>query len=450
MTSQATADARAPVVLPDHVPRLGGRAGQIVFWIGVVFSAFQIYTSAYNPISSIIVRSVHVGFLLLMVFALFRVRRGDDRDKVPWYDWALGAAGFALGFYHWIFYTDLVVRSDPNLPDMIVGTIVIVLVFEASRRVMGLALPIICSLFLAFALFGDLLPFPYGHRGYGFDQVLNQMYRGVEGIYGIPILVSSTFIFLFILFGTFLEHAGMIKLFNDIALGTVGHATGGPAKVAVVSSGLMGTINGSGVANVVSTGQFTIPLMKKFGYRAEFACAVEATASMGGQIMPPVMGAVAFIMAESLDIPYVEVALAATIPALLYFGSAFWMVHLEAKKNNLVGLKKEDCPSALAALRKGWYLLLPLVTLVYLLFAGFTPLYAGTVGLGFTAVLILAGRMADLIGPVVLRILFWIGLGFAAGTYFNYQNINIIMALVAALLAVTFFVRGGRTTLNIM
>ncbi len=162
-------------------------------------------------------------------------------------------------------------------------------------------------MFLAYALFGQYLPSPLDHRGYDFSQVVDQMFLGTEGIYGIPIYVSSTYIFLFILFGSFLERAGMIKLFTDVALGIVGHTRGGPGKVAVVSSGLMGTINGSGVANVVTTGQFTIPLMKRFGYRAEFAGAVEATSSMGGQIMPPVMGAVAFIMAETLNVPYVEV-----------------------------------------------------------------------------------------------------------------------------------------------
>src|SRR3546814_389695 len=195
----------------------------------------------------------------------------------------------------------------PNTTVLVVGIIGIVRVFEAARRVMGCALPIICGAFLLYALFGQYLPSPLNHRGYGFDQVIDHLFLGTEGIYGIPTYVSSTYIFLFILFGSFLERAGMIDLFNDLAMGTVGHTRGGPAKVAVISSALMGTINGSGVANVVTSGQFTIPLMKRFGFRSDFAGAVEATSSMGGQIMPPVMGAVAFIMAESLGIPYVEV-----------------------------------------------------------------------------------------------------------------------------------------------
>ncbi len=460
MTTQASVDD-APALseeelrkvqesLPDHVPLLSGAAGKVTYWMGVVFSLFQIYTSAFSPLSSIIVRSVHVGFLLFMVFMLFRFRRSSEDRSVPLHDWLVAIGAFALGFYHWVFYVDLMTRADPNLLDMVVGTTIIVLVFEASRRVMGMALPLVCGAFLVYLFFGEYIPYPYGHRGYDFDLILHQMYRGVEGIYGTPIQVSATFIFLFILFGTFLEKAGMIRLFNDIAMGTVGHYTGGPAKVAVVSSALMGTINGSGVANVVSTGQFTIPLMKRFGYKAAFAGAVEATASMGGQIMPPVMGAVAFIMAENLNVPYGDIAVAAAIPAILYFASAFWMVHLEAKRSNLVGLPRDKCPDALAAIRRDWYLLLPLAILVYLLFAGFTPLYAGTVGLAFTVVLILGGRIAARIGSNAFRFFFWIAVGVGSGLYLNSENLYVLLAAVLVLLVVTGMMRGARETFDIM
>ncbi len=436
--------------LPDHVPLLDGVAGRITYWMGVAFSLFQIYTSAFSPLSSIIVRSVHVGFLLFMVFMLFRSRRGGPDKGVPLHDWLIAVGAFALGFYHWVFYVDLMTRADPNTLDMVVGTTIIVLVFEAARRVMGMALPLVCGAFLVYLFLGQHIPYPYGHRGYDFDLILHQMYRGVEGIYGTPIQVSATFIFLFILFGTFLEKAGMIRLFNDIAMGTVGHYTGGPAKVAVVSSALMGTINGSGVANVVSTGQFTIPLMKRFGYRAAFAGAVEATASMGGQIMPPVMGAVAFIMAENLNVPYGDIALAATIPAMLYFISAFWMVHLEAKRSNLVGLPKDKCPDALGAIRRDWFLLVPLAILVYLLFAGFTPLYAGTVGLAFTVILILGGRIAARIGPLAFRIFFWMVVGVGGGLYLKTENLYVLVGAVMVLLVATGFMRGARETFAIM
>ncbi len=240
----------------------------------------------------------------------------------------------------------------------------------------------------------------------------------------------------------------MIRLFTDVSLGLVGHARGGAAKVAVIASGMMGTISGSGVANVVTTGQFTIPLMKRFGYRPAFAGGVEATASMGGQIMPPVMGAVAFIMAETLGIKYYEVVQAALIPAILYFASAFWMVHLEAGKNNLLGMKKADLPSPLAALRKGWYLVLPLAVLVYLLFSGYTPLYAGTIGLALTLLLILGGSVALGFPSMALRVIFWIGLGLISASFFKF-GINAILVAGGLLIVANLFVSGGRETLGL-
>ncbi|HMV40602.1 MAG TPA: TRAP transporter fused permease subunit, partial [Plasticicumulans sp.] len=270
-------------------------AARAIFAICIMFSVFQLWSAAFSPLPSQVVRSVHVGFLLLLVYGLSAGRSGRTGAVLAW---ALGVAGFGLGLYHWVFLAELIQRAgEPSMTDLVVGCAITVLVFDAARRQMGWALPLICAAFLAYALFGQYLPGHLAHRGYAFEQVIEQLVLGTEGIYGIPTYVSSSYIFLFILFGAFLERAGMIDLFTDLAMGTVGHYRGGPAKVAVVSSGLMGTINGSGVANVVTTGQFTIPLMKRFGYRADFAGGVEATASMGGQIMPPVMGAVAFIMA---------------------------------------------------------------------------------------------------------------------------------------------------------
>ncbi|HXV30634.1 MAG TPA: TRAP transporter fused permease subunit, partial [Sinorhizobium sp.] len=264
--------------------------------------------------------------------------------------------------------------------------------------------------------------------------------------YGIPTFVSSTYIFLFILFGAFLEKAGMIRLFNDVSLSFVGNKRGGAAKVAIISSGLMGTISGSGVANVVTTGQFTIPLMKRFGYRPAFAGGVEATASMGGQIMPPVMGAVAFIMAETLGVEYHEIVKAAIIPAILYFASAFWMVHLEAGKHGLLGLPKADLPSAKAAIVEQWYLILPLAALVWLLFSGYTPLFAGTVGLAFTSLLILGSSLALGLPAGVIRVIFWVGLGLVAAAFFQF-GIGVVVAALALLIAANALSKGGRETL---
>ena len=423
-------------------------AGKPLFAVAVIFCTFQIITAAYSPLPSQIVRALHVGFLLLMVFGMVAEgafnRRGTASRVLAW---AAGGLAFLLALYHWWFESALILRAgDPSSLDITVGCATLVLLFEAARRVMGWPLPLICGAFFLYSLFGEYLPQPLGHRGFDFAQVIDQYAFGTEGIYGIPTYVSSTYIFLFILFGSFLEQAGMIRLFTDVALGTVGHTKGGPAKVSVISSGLMGTINGSGVANVVTTGQFTIPLMKRFGYRGEFAGAVEATSSMGGQIMPPVMGAVAFIMAETLNISYAEVCVAALIPALLYFATALWSVHLEAGKRGLVGIPRDECPSAIAALRRQGYLIVPLAALVWLLFAGYTPLFSGTVGLALTVVLILGGNLSRRLRGLAFRIVFWFVLGVICSTFFEY-GINVFAGLIAILVAISLFVSGGRETL---
>lgn len=416
-----------------------------LFFVALAFAIFQIVTAAFAPLSSQVLRAVHVGFLLWVVLLSYPAW-GQTR---PWQPlaWLLSLAAVATALYQWVFEADLIQRSgDLTLADGVVGLVLIVLVFEAARRVMGIALPLICGLFLAYALLGEHLPGALAHRGYGLDQIINQLAFGTEGLYGTPTYVSATYIFLFILFGAFLEQAGMIKLFTDFAMGLFGHKTGGPAKVSVASSALMGTITGSGVANVVTTGQFTIPLMKRFGYRAEFAGGVEATSSMGSQLMPPVMGAVAFIMAETINVPFVEIAKAALIPALLYFASVFWMVHLEAMRSNLKGLPKDQCPSALGAVRERWYLLLPLAVLVYLLFSGRTPLFSGMVGLALTAIVVLGSAIVLRFSGVALRCAFWVALGLSCAGFFQ-LGIGVIFAVIAVLVAVCGCIKGGRDTL---
>ncbi len=413
-----------------------------IFAVAILFSTFQVISAAFSPLSSSVVRAIHVGFLLLMTFTLYPPLRQRGLG------WMLGLIAFVGGLYHWVYEADLVQRAgDLTTADYVVGIVTIVLVFEAARRVMGIALPIICGVFLAYAVFGQYLPAPLTHRGYGLDQVVGQLGFGTEGIYGTPTFVSSSYIFLFILFGSFLEQAGMIKLFTDFALGTFGHTKGGPAKVSVISSGLMGTINGSGVANVVTTGQFTIPLMKRFGYRPAFAGGVEATSSMGGQIMPPVMGAVAFIMAETINVPYVEICIAAAVPAVLYFLTAFVMVHLEAGRANLVGIPKEECPNAWLAVSRRWYLVLPLAVLVFLLFSGYTPLFSGMVALALTVVLIFGAALAARFGTVPLQIVFWVLIALACSAFFRF-GIGAVLSVIGVLAAVLFVVNGGRSTLH--
>ncbi len=453
MTGEHTATSAVTEAANPHDPLAAGfppsLEGRLLFWIAVAFSVFQILTAAHLvDFASQIVRAFHVGFLMLLGFPLLALMRGAG---VQWraLAWAAALSGVTVALYQYWEYVPLLMRAgDPLDRDIVFGVVALVLTFAAAWAMMGPALPIIAGTFLAYCLWGEYLPSPLNHRGYDFSQVIDHMAYGTEGIYGIPTYVSSSFIFLFILFGAFLEKAGMIKLFTDVSLGLVGHRMGGAAKVSVLSSGLMGTISGSGVANVVTTGQFTIPLMKKFGYRPAFAGGVEATASMGGQLMPPVMGAVAFIMAETLGVEYVEIVQAAIIPAILYFAAAFWMVHLEAGRMNLRGLSRAELPSPMAALREGWHLILPLAVLVWLLFSGYTPLFAGTVGLGLTLMLILGASVALGLPAGAIRVIFWIGLGLAAGAFLQW-GIWGVAAVVAALIAVNLLSKGGRETLII-
>ena len=450
-----------PVTAPDHgeeefsehgIPRrLGGPARHVLTGIALAFSTYQLVITAFAPLSSLVTRSLHVGFLLAITLVLYPSFRHNAKiSRVPWHDWLLAAGAFGLATYHWIFEAELIQRSgDPSAADIAVGCVLVILVFETTRRVMGLALPIMCAGFLAYGLWGQYLPEFIAHRGYAFSQIIDNLYLSTEGIFGVPTYVSATYIFLFILFGAFLEHAGMIRLFNALALGTVGHTQGGPAKVAVISSGLMGTISGSGVANVLTVGQFTIPLMKRYGYSPVFAGAVEATASMGGQIMPPVMGAVAFIMAETLNVPYSEIVKAAVIPALLYYFTAFWMVHLEAGAKGLLAIPKDQLPNPWRALKESWHLVLPLAALVTMLFHGFTPMFAGMVGLSLTAILILGAGIAARVSGTAFRYVFWLALGLASSLFVKWGIVP-VLAVIAALVAISFSVKGGRHTLHLL
>ncbi|MBZ4690969.1 MAG: transporter, fusion protein [Cereibacter sp.] len=426
-----------------------GLGGRIAFWIAVTFSAFQIWAAAYGTLPSQIIRSMHVGFLLLLGFALV-ANLLAKRAATKALFWALALLGFSTGLYNWVFYDEIIRRSGfLTTADIVVGSLLLVLVFDLSRRLMGWALATIAAIFLAYCFFGQHLPGPLVHRGYDFVQIIEHFSFGTEGIYGTPIYVSAAYIFIFVVFAAFLERAGMLKLFNDFALGLVGGWRGGPAQVCILSSALMGTISGSGVANVVASGQFTIPLMKRFGFRSSFAGGVEATSSMGGQIMPPVMGAVAFIMAETLNVPYASVVQAAILPAILYFGVCFWMVYLEAGKAGLKGMDKAGLPNPWRAVKEQWPLVLPLVALVWLLFAGFTPIFAGTMGLALVVVLILGAPLAALIGPFVFRLLFWIVLGLAAASFIRF-GVDLLALVIALLVLACAVFKGGRETLLIV
>lgn len=448
-TASISSLADAQDTTHNPMPDRNTLIGKVMFAIALTFAVWQVYIAAYAPLSSVVLRAIHVGFLLLMVFGLSAAKAGRPLAFRA-SDWIFGIAAFATGLYQLVFEGDLILRAgDPSTSDIVVGSIAIALVFEGSRRIMGIALPSICAAFVLYALFGQYLPAPLNHRGFDFEQVVDQFSMGMEGIYGTPTYVSATYIFLFIVFSSFLERAGIIRLFADVAIGVFGHTRGGPAKVAVVSSALMGTVNGSGVANVVTTGPVTIPIMKRIGFTSAFSGAVVATASMGGQIMPPVMGAVAFIMAETLGVSYAEVVQAAVVPAILYFGAAFWMVHLEACRLGLKGLPTEELPDWRTALRRGWYLLIPLIFLVVLLFRGFTPLFSGTMALAVTGALLMGLPIAARLGPLPFRFAFWILLGALGGSFFEY-GVDVIFLVLGALALVLLFLREGKKTLAVV
>ena len=347
--------------------------------LAISYSLFHLFIT-YNPLPELIQRSAHVAIGLSLIFLLYPARQTSSRQKVHLLDWLLMLLSFASFSYLFIEYQDIMTTRGgvPNSLDIVFAILTVVLVIEAARRVMGWMLPILGLIFLAYPFISHFnwMPERLLTRPYTVSDIFGQMYLKTEGLYSSAIGASVTFIFLFILFGAFLAKSGMGKLFNDLAMALAGHKQGGPAKVAVISSGFMGSINGTAVANVVGTGSFTIPLMKKIGYHKNFAGAVEASASVGGQILPPVMGASAFIMAETTGVSYGTIALAALLPALLYYLGVIAQVHFRAGRDNLKGVPKADLPRVKDVLKARGHLLIPIIALVFFLFQSMPVSYA--------------------------------------------------------------------------
>jgi TRAP transporter 4TM/12TM fusion protein len=363
--------------------RLSGFQMRLVSSIAILFSLFQVYTGLMGVLPAQLQRSIHLTFVFVLVYLLYPSSDKMRKDRFHWIDIVLAVMGAGAGLYIALNYKELIYRAGDYMTlDLIIGGIAILLVLEGARRVVGLPIAIIASVFLLYAKVGPYLPGFLNHRGYSVERIISHMYYTTEGIIGVPLGVAATFIFLFILFGAFLEKTGIGKFFIDLANSVAGFAAGGPAKVAVITSALEGTISGSSVANTVGSGSFTIPLMKSLGYKPEFAAAVEAAASTGGQIMPPVMGAAAFLMAEFIGVPYMDIAKAAIIPALLYFTGIWIMVHFEAKKMGMKGLNKDQLPKLGKVLRERGYLFIPLLGIIYFLVEGSTPIKAALYGLG--------------------------------------------------------------------
>ncbi|WP_398439342.1 TRAP transporter permease [Sedimentibacter sp.] len=367
--------------------RLSGIQNKIVSVLAVIFASFQLYTAIFGILPAQIQRSVHLAFIFALVYLLYPASGKADRKKFGWIDVLFSIIGFSVAMYISLNFEALLLRAgDQNTLDIAIGIIGIIFVLEGARRVVGLPIAIIATVFLVYAFVGPYMPGFLNHRGYSLSRIVSHMYYTTEGIIGIPLGVAATFIFLFIMLGSFLEKTGIGEFFIDLANSVAGFAAGGPAKVAVITSALEGTISGSSVANTVGSGSFTIPLMKSLGYKPEFAAAVEAAASTGGQLMPPIMGAAAFLMAEFIGIPYSQIAKAAIIPALLYFTGIFISVHLEAKKLGMRGMSKEELPKISKVMLDRGYLFVPLVGIVYFLMEGSTPVKAALYGLGLSVV----------------------------------------------------------------
>ena len=369
--------------IESNTRNVGGIFRWVIYFGLLAFALFQLYTAIFGVFPAQIQRTIHLGFGLTFIFLLFPARRKARKDKIPFYDFILAILAVVVGSY-WTINYDRLVQSIGQLEtmDFYIGLLAILLVLEAARRAVGLPITIIAALFLVYAYYGPYMPDFIAHRGQDLESISNLMFFSTDGILGTPISVSATFIFVFLLFGAFLVKTGVGQYFNDLAVAIAGKLVGGPAKVAIFSSALQGTISGSSVANVVTSGSYTIPMMKKLGYKKEFAGAVEAAASTGGQLMPPIMGAAAFLMVEFIGrgVTYWDIAKAAAIPALLYFAGIWIMTHFEAKRLGLKGLSDEEMPDRKEVLKK-IYLLLPIILIIVLMLAGVPVMHAALYGI---------------------------------------------------------------------
>ena len=425
--------------------RLVGPVGMLVTTVAVILSAFHIYTAGFGLLVEIKHRAFHLALVLGLIFLVFPrprpaisvpgiakewgwalafgafylylawdltdrlVATGELRyawpflalvgfiiaislplrfyggydDKPAWIDWPLALLAAGVSLYQIVFFDAIFIErvGSPIAQDYMMGVLAIIMVMEASRRTMGPLLPLIGMTCLLYALLGRYMPGVLAHRGYTVVRVVNHIYVGTEGIYGIAVGVVATYVFHFVLFGVLAQMTGLGRLFMDLATIAAGRFSGGPAKVCVVSSGLFGMISGSPVANAVTTGSLTIPLMKKYGFTPRFAAGVEASASCGGQVTPPVMGASAFVMAELLGVPYKELVLIAIVPALFHYFACLMMVHFEARRLRLLGVEAELIPRIGPVIGASWHLVLPLIVLVTMLLLDYTPFLAAFWGI---------------------------------------------------------------------
>jgi TRAP transporter 4TM/12TM fusion protein len=351
--------------------------------VAVSLSLYQLYTAGIATLTALVQRSIHLGAILVLTFLLkppFVKARKDRLNLWVVVDWVLVAASIYCTAYICVNLTDIFERQGDWLPaDLMVGIIGTLLVLEACRRVIGVIMTGICSMAMVYAYFGPYMPELIIHKGYSIERITTTLWLTTEGIFGLPIGVAATFVFVFVLFGAFLESTGGGNFFIELAYALTGRFSGGPAKTSVVASGFMGSVSGSAVGNVVATGSFTIPMMKKVGYRPHVAGAIEAAASTGGQLMPPIMGAGAFLMAEFTNTSYLTIIKVALVPAIMYYVTVLFFVHYEAKKFGLVGQPKESLPRVGKVVKEGLHFIIPVLILIYVLVNNYSPMMAGFV-----------------------------------------------------------------------
>ena len=353
----------------------------IVIILSTLLSLFVLYYALYGNVIVMKQRAIVLMFSLVIGYLIYPISK-NKMEKIPIYDLVLVVLSIVVTMYTVMNFEAFITRiGKPTTTDLIMGTIAILLILELARRTIGWVLPAISGFFVLYAFYGNYVPGIFNHKGYSIERVINQLYITSEGIYGIALGVAATFVFLFVLFGNFLEKSGASKYFMEVAISLTGKSKGGPAKIAVIASAFLGSISGSSIANVVGTGSFTIPLIKRVGYKPNYAAAVEASASTGGQILPPVMGAAAFIMAEMIGVPYTTIIIAAVVPALFYYISIYANVHFEALRLNIGGLPESEIPKFNKVFWKGALYFLPLVAITVVLFRGSSPMRAAFIGI---------------------------------------------------------------------
>jgi TRAP transporter 4TM/12TM fusion protein len=372
---------------------LSREAGWLVGGLLVALSLFHYYTAGFGLLSEMIHRGIHLSMVIALVFLVFPLtKRGFDAPAghsmlrpigIPLYDWLLALAAVIAVLHVPLIPLDILAFrvGNPTTTDVVLGGTLILLLLEATRRSVGWPLPIIALIFMGYGIFGQSMPGILVHPGATVSQLVDHLYLTTQGIYGIALGVVATYVFHFVLFGVFATRIGLGQLFLDCAAWVAGRYAGGPAKVSIFGSALFGMISGSSVANTVTVGSLTIPAMIKLGYKREFAAAVEAASSTGGQITPPIMGAAAFLMIEFLNLPYTTIILAAIVPAFMHFFGVLMQVHFEAKRNGLRGLRPDEMPDLKEAFRRDWPTVIPLVVLVGILLAGYTPYLAAFWGI---------------------------------------------------------------------